>query len=113
MNKCKAPKNVNNLFILNCKEKANLFTDFFSQQCKTVINHSILPNFNYLTNKKIEQIPIEHKDIISLIRKVNPNKANGSVGVSGQILLLCDDSVILPLKMIFRNILSTAIYPDM
>ena len=26
--------------------------------------------------------------------------------------LLCDDSVILPLRIIFRNILSTAIYPD-
>ena len=43
MNKCKAPKIppllVNNLFILNCREKANLFTDFFSQQCKPVINH--------------------------------------------------------------------------
>ena len=61
MNKCKAPKIppllVNNLFILNCREKANLSTDFFSHQCKPVINHSILPNFNYLTNEKIEQIP--------------------------------------------------------
>ena len=28
------------------------------------------------------------------------------------MLLLCDDSVILPLRIIFRNILSTAIYPD-
>ena len=42
MNKCKAPKIspilVNNLFILNCWEKAKLFTDIFSQQCKPVIN---------------------------------------------------------------------------
>ena len=45
--------------------------------------------------------------------KLNPNKANGSVGISGQMLLLCDDSVILPLEIIFRNILSTTIYPDM
>ena len=37
---------------------------------------------------------------------------NGSDGISGQMLLLCDDSVILPLRIIFRNILSTAIYPD-
>ena len=63
------------LFIFNCGEKAKLFTDFFSQQRKPVINHSVLPNFNYLTNEKIEQIHIENKDIISLIRKLNPNKA--------------------------------------
>ena len=48
-NTCKAPKIppllVNNLFILNCREKANLFSNFFSQQCKPVINHSILTQF--------------------------------------------------------------------
>ena len=100
------------MFILNCREKAKLFTDVFSQQCKPVINYSVLPNFNYLTNENIERIPIENNDIISLIRKLNPTKANGSDGMSGQMLLLCDNSVILPLRIIFRNILSTAIYPD-
>ena len=92
MNKCKAlkipPLLVNNVFTLNYREKAKLFTD--------VINHNVLPNFNYLTNEKIERIPIENNDIISLIRKLNPTKANGYDGISGQMLLSCDDSVILP-----------------
>ena len=65
-----------------------------------------------MTNEIIERIPIENNDIISLIRKLNPTKANGSDGISGQMLLLCDDSVILPHRIIFRNILSTVIYPD-
>ena len=158
MNKCIAPKIphllVNNLSNLNCREKAKLFTDVFSQQCKPVINHSVLPNFNYLTNEKIERIPIQNNDIISLIRKLNPTKANGSDGMnptkangsdgmnptkangsdgmnptkangsdgmnptkangsdgkSRKMLLLCDDSVLLPLRIISRNILSTAVY---
>ena len=59
MNKCKV---VNNLIMLNCREKAKLFTDFFSQQCKPVFNHSVLPDFNYLTNEKTEQIPIENEN---------------------------------------------------
>ena len=100
MNKCKAPKipplHINNMFILNVRGKAKLFTDFFSQQCKPVNNDSVLPNFNYLTNEKIEHIHIENKDIISLIRKLNPNKANDSDGISAQMLLLCDDSVMYP-----------------
>ena len=116
MNKCKAPKIppliVNNTFILNYREKAKLLTDFFSQQCKPVINDSILPNFRYLTNEKIEQIHIENENIVSLIRKLNPNMANGSDGISGQMQLLCEDSVVLPLMIIFGNILSTATYPD-
>ena len=115
MNKCIAPKIppllVNNTFVLNHRGKAKLLTDFFSRQCKLVINDSVLPNFSYLTNEKIDQIPIDNDDIVSLIRKLNPNKANGSDGISGQMLLLCDDPV-LPLRIIFGNILSTATYPD-
>ena len=65
-----------------------------------------------MTNEKIEGIPIENNDIISLIRKLNPTKDNSSHGITGQMLLLCDDSVILPLRIVFRNILSTTIYPD-
>ena len=72
------------------------FTDFFPRQCKPVINDSILLNFSYLTNEKIDQVPIGNEDIVSLIHKLNPNKANGSDGISGQMLLLCDDLVILP-----------------
>ena len=56
-------------------------------------------------------ITIGNDEIIALIRNINSNKATGSDGISGQMLLLCDDSVILPLKIIFRNILSTSKYP--
>ena len=43
---------------------------------------------------------------------LNPNKANGSDGMAGQMLLLCDDSVVLPLRITFGNIISTARCPD-
>ena len=61
----------------------------------------------------IDQITIRNDEIIALIRNINPNKATASDGIiSGQMLLLCDDSAILPLKIIFSNILLTSIYPD-
>ena len=97
---------------MDCREKAKLLNDFFSQQCKPIINNSVLPNFTFLTNKRIDQITIRNDEIIALIRNINPNKATGSGGISGQMLLICDASVILPLKIIFSNILSTSIYPD-
>ena len=49
---------------------------------------------------------------MSLIRGLNPNKATGSDDISGQMLLICDESVVLPLMLIFRNILESSIYPD-
>ena len=86
---------------------------FFAKQCKPVINNSVLPALSILTSKRIYHITIGNDDIISLIRQINPNKATGSDGISGQMLLLCDESVVLPLQIIFRNILSTSVYPDM
>ena len=117
MNKCRAPKIPpilnGNVFILNCKEKAKLFNEHFANQCKLIINNSILPDFDYLTDKRIENVTLTDEDILSLIRKLNPNKASGSDGISGQMLIICDTSVILPLKIIYRNILETSVYPDM
>ena len=68
-------------------------------------------HFIYLL-KKIDHISIQCNEITSLIRNLNPNKATGSDEISGQMLLLCDNSVVLPLKIIFENILATSTYPD-
>ena len=65
------------LNIMSCKAKANHFNDFFAKQCKLIINNSVLPNFSPLTNKRIDHITIKNEEIISLIRNLNPNKANG------------------------------------
>ena len=115
INKCRAPiipPLVNNRFILNCKEKAKFFSEYFSKQCTTIINTSVLPPLNLLTDKRIDHIFIQCGEIISLIRNLNPNKASGSDGISGQMLLLCDSSATLPLKIIFQNILVTSTFPD-
>ena len=65
------------------------------------------PPFHYDTDKRINDIPIPNGEILKLVRNVNPIKE------SGQMLLLCDDYVVLPPNIIFHNILDKAIYPDM
>ena len=116
MNKCRAPRIPpilsNNLFVLDCKEKAKLFNDFFSNQCKLISNSSTLPTFYYHTDKRLDSVIIQHDKILSLIRIINPSKGSGSQGIFGHMLRLCDDSVVLPLKIIFDNILKTSVYPD-
>ena len=116
MNKCRAPiippLFVNNLFVMISGDKARYFNDFFSKQCKTIINNSVLPALTFFTNNRIDDLTIVNEEIVSLVRKINPNKATGPGGISGQMLLLCDDSVSIPLQIIYSNILSTSIYPD-
>ena len=77
-----------------------------------IITSSVLPPLNCLTDNRIDHITIQCDEILSLIRNLNPNKATGSDGISGQILRLCDNSVVLPLKIIFQNILVASAYPD-
>ena len=70
MNKCRAPKIqpllINNLFILNCKGKAKYFNDFFSQQFTLIVNSSVLPVLNVLSEKRIDHITVEKELIILL-----------------------------------------------
>ena len=118
MNKSKSSKIppilLQNRFILDCKEKANLFTKFFCKQCSLNITDSVLPDIiTYKTDNRIDQFQVSTNDIIPLICKLNPNKATGSDGISAQMLLLCGETVALPLKIIFINILQTGIYPNL
>ena len=116
MNKCRTPKIppllVNGVFIILSRVKSIYFNEYFSKQCKLIVNDSVLPILNYFTDKKIDHFVIDNDEILLLIRNLNPNKAAGSDGISGQMLLLCDDSISVPLQIIYNNILLTSLYPD-
>ena len=116
MNKCRTPKIppliVNGAFIILSKVKAIYFNEFFSKQCKLIINDSVLPILTYFTNNRLDHFVVDDEEIILLIRKLNPNKASGSDGISGHMLLICDDSISIPLRIIYNNILSTSLYPN-
>ena len=117
MNKCKIPKIppiiVNNKFIINCKEKASTFNKHFSNQCKLNINNSILPPFNFLTNNSLDTISISNEDILNILNSLNPNKSHGPDNISIRMLQLCGDSIVVPLKIIFDNIIHTGSYPSL
>ena len=87
--------------------------ELFSKECIPITNSSVLPTFNLLTDKIIDSICMHDDEIITLIRNLNPNKASGSDGISAQLLLLCDRSVILPVKITCQNILEASTYPGM
>ena len=72
-----------------------------------------MPDFDYLTNKRFSEIPVTNDDILSLIRNVDKNKSCGSDGISARMLSLCNESIVFPLKLIFRTIIYTGVYPDL
>ena len=116
LNKQKAakipPLLINNKFIVNCKSKAVAFNNFFATQCKPLVNGSILPPLNYLTPARLSGIQVTNDDIVCILKSLNPGKASGPDEISTKMLLLCGDTILAPLKIIFENILSTGIFPD-
>ena len=64
-----------------------------------------------VTNSKLVDIAISLDEIISFIRNLNKGKATGPDEIAAQ--MLCDDAIATPLKIIYENILSSEIYPDM
>ena len=116
MNKCKTrkihPILSDNEFIIDCKDKATIFARFFTQQCQPLFNGSTLPRFSHLTNSRFDHVTISSGEIPSPIRPLNKVKASGPDNVSSHMLILCDNTVTLPLKIIFEQIVASSIYPE-
>ena len=49
---------------------------------------------------------------MSLIRNLNKGKANGPDDVSAHMLILCDETIAIPLKLIYEQVLATGIFPN-
>jgi len=102
----------NNTFISNISQKANMFNDYFAEQCEILDNGSILPELKYNTNAFISDIEIPLNRIISIINKMDPNKGGGYDGISISMLQICASEVAVPLQMIFQKSITTGLFPD-
>ena len=77
------PLFVNDNFITNFLEKANLFNEFFSKQCQPLQNNSILPKSNtYHTENRLNDITFDNEKLLRIIQSLDANKAHGYDGIS-------------------------------
>ena len=105
------PLLVNGEVVSDFSTKAELFNEYFASQCTPLNNSSMLPPFSYKTVKRINSIRINEKDISSIIRSLNPNKAHGWDNISIRMIQLCDKSLAVPLKLIFESAISEGTFP--
>ena len=116
LNKAKIPKIPplfhNNNFIVCCKEKAQIFNEYFAKQCTPFDTPSSLPQIRYHTNDRLSHFNISVLEIKDLLKTLKPDKAHGNDDISVKMIKLCGDEICLPLLIIFRNILHTGIYPS-
>ena len=102
-----------NRYIVDFKEKCDLFNCFFSDQCSLIDTNSIIPSDNLkLTNNVLSNIEINAEEILNIIRTLNPNKAHGPDGISIRMIKICDESICKPLVIIFKKCLLSGKFPS-
>ena len=104
---------VNNYLISNFREKANIFNNFFVQQCQPIANNSILPtNQIFFTQNKLRDFDVDSAKISKLIKSLNPHKAHGHDGISIRMVKLRKLTITEPLSIIHKNCLQQGVFPD-
>ena len=101
----------NDIFVQDFAEKAQIFNDYFLLQCTPLDTGSEIPsNVNEITST-IQDFLISDERILNIIRNLNPSKAHGWDEIPVRVIKICDDSLIIPLKLIFINCLRHGIFP--
>ena len=106
------PLLVDGNFISDFCEKANLLNNFFDSIYTPIKNNSGLPPFIYKTNTSIHYFCVTNKNILSIINSLDSSKAHGYDNMSIKMIKICDESVTIPLKIIFEESLKKGIFPD-
>ena len=97
----------------NFLEKANLFNEFFTQQCNTTENDSTLPNdLVFETPERILSFDISKNKTTKIIRFLDPNKTHGHDEISIRMLKLCASSISKPLFLLFKHSLENECFPN-
>ena len=92
-----------NRYITKYKDNAELFNNFFANQCSVITNSSVIPSLLF---KRAENVVCSIKfgsdDIAKIIHNLDPNKAHGHDMISIHMLKICGNSIYKPIQLIFR-----------
>ena len=109
---CIKPLLHNVKLIMDFKEKAELFNGFFTRQLSLVNCNSTLPSvLNKKTCQSLSTVEFSTYNILKIIRNLKPNKTHGHDMISIRMLKICDESIYIPLGIIFRPCLHNGKFP--
>ena len=109
---CIPPLIHNNQFVVDFKEKSELFNSFFAKQCTHIETGSSLPTqLLRRTNESLNTINFTEDDILNVIRKLDPSKAHGHDQISIRMVQICDKPICKLLHLIFSSCIDSGIFP--
>ena len=83
----------NGVFVTNFQTKANIFNDYFVEQCSLINNDSVLPNFVSRCHSLLSNVKIAGEKILKTIRSLDPEKAHAWDDLSINMIKLCDVAI--------------------
>ena len=102
----------NDIFVLDFAAKAEIFNDYFIQQCTTIDTGSELPSTSIPNTSLLNGFSISDEKILNIIRSLDSNKAHGWDDISVRMIKMCDDILLLPLRLIFESCMSQGVFPQ-
>ena len=103
----------NGLFVTNLEGKANLFNDYFVEQCNAIATGSTLPAFRPRCPALLQGVHVDREKTLNIIRCLDTKKAHGCDDISISMIKICDSAIAEPLCLIFEKCLETGVYPTL
>ena len=104
---------VDDKHVTGIKTKANIFNEYFAEQCTLLKNNTVLPiNQTFLTHSRLTSLDFSEEEILKIIRALNIHKAHGHDDISIRIIKICDESLLKPLILLFQNSAKLSYFPD-
>ena len=104
----------NDSLITEDDRKADIFNNYFASIASP--DHSdllpYLPNFQFLTDSRIENIQTSEVEVQRLPSQLNANKSTGPDGIGNWVLKHCSKSLSIPLTILFNKSLRDGIFPS-
>ena len=97
-------------FVCDFNKKANLFNNLFASICTPIKNASNLSYSPYITDSRISSFHATEKEILLIIKSLDPTKAHGCDNSSVRMIKICNESIIIPLKNNFKELLRNGVF---
>ena len=85
------------ILVLDFAAKAEIFNDYFIQQCTTIDTGSELPSTSIPNTSLLNGFSISDEKILNIIRSLDSNNAHGWDDISVRMIKMCDDILLLPI----------------
>ena len=106
------PLHVNDRYVTDSSEKANIFNSFFLSHCKLNTSQAQLPAFNAKTDHNFSNIVISEQEVLDQIKCLDIKKASGHDGISSRMIKEAGYTIVGSLTKLFNMSLENGKFPD-